>query len=199
MSRNHDRPQDDYAPSIEEYAECITGALRLELADRGIDPAGKTLEVEPGRSMYSDVGIHLATVRNIKRQSRPVPQRWIEVDTSEAFLPDVIVEHTRFGHIIANKADVATTDAADIVGKSCGFDLLSESAAIPEVDVGDVIAFLDTGAYQDAVSNNFNAMPRPATVLVNGSHAEIIKRAETVADVFSRDEIPERLADVIGV
>ena len=149
--------------------------------------------------MYSDAGIHLATVRNIKRQSRPVAQRWIEVDTSEAFLPDVIVEHTRFGHVIANKADSVATDAADIVGKSCGFDLLSESAAIPEVDVGDVIAFLDTGAYQDAVSNNFNAMPRPATVLVNGSHAEVIKRAETVADVFSRDEIPQRLADVIRV
>jgi diaminopimelate decarboxylase len=199
MSRNHDRSPDDYAPSIEEYAQCITGALRSELADRNIDPAGKTLEVEPGRSMYSDAGIHLATVRNIKRQTRPVPQRWVEVDTSEAFLPDVIVEHTRFGHLIANKASAVATETADIVGKSCGFDLLSESAAIPEVDVGDVIAFLDTGAYQDAVSNNFNAMPRPATVLVNGSHAEIIKRAETVADVFSRDAIPERLADVIQV
>ncbi|MDP9235293.1 MAG: alanine racemase [Actinomycetota bacterium] len=199
MSRNHDRPADDYAPSIEEYAECITSALRSELGDRGIDPAGKTLEVEPGRSMYSDAGIHLATVRNIKRQSHPVAQRWIEVDTSEAFLPDVIVEHTRFSHVVANKANAAATEAADIVGKSCGFDLLSESAGVPEVDVGDVIAFLDTGAYQDAVSNNFNAMPRPATVLVNGSHAEIIKRAETVADVFSRDEVPQRLADVIRV
>jgi diaminopimelate decarboxylase len=57
-----------------------------------------------------------------------------------------------------------------------------------------VIAFLDAGAYQDAVSNNFNAMTRPATVLVNGSEAEIIKRAETIDDVFARDVVPERLS-----
>ncbi|MDP9225179.1 MAG: alanine racemase [Actinomycetota bacterium] len=194
MARNRDRPQGDHAPSIEDYARCITSALDSELRHRGVDPTGKTLEVEPGRSMYADSGIHLATVRNVKQQSRPVAQRWIEVDTSEAFLPDVIVEHSRFAHVVANKADRAPEERADIVGKSCGFDLLSESAAVPEVGVGDVVAFLDTGAYQDAVSNNFNAMARPATVLVNGAGAEIIKRAETVADVFSRDVIPQRLA-----
>jgi diaminopimelate decarboxylase len=194
MSRNQERAIDDFAGSIEDYAECITSALRSELSSRRIDPSGKTLEVEPGRSMYSDVGIHLATVRNIKRQSQPIPETWIEVDTSEAFLPDVIVEHTRFSHVVANKADAATQETADIVGKSCGFDLLSGSAEIPAVEVGDVVAFLDTGAYQDAVSNNFNAMPRPATVLVSGTDAEIVKRAETIEDVFSRDSIPERLA-----
>jgi diaminopimelate decarboxylase len=192
MSRHSDRAVDDYAPTIKEYADCITVSLRSELKRRHFK-SNKTLEIEPGRSLYADTGIHLATVRNIKQQSQPIEQRWIEVDTSEAFLPDVIVEHSRFSHIVANKADQTSEEAADIVGKSCGFDLLSESAAMPTVDVGDVVAFLDTGAYQDAVSNNFNAMPRPATVLVNGAHAEIIKRAETIDDVFSRDLIPTRL------
>jgi len=57
---------------------------------------------------------------------------------------------------------------------------------------GDVVAFLDTGAYQDSSASNFNAMPRPATVLVNGYHAEVIKRRETYEDVFKRDFVPER-------
>jgi diaminopimelate decarboxylase len=56
-----------------------------------------------------------------------------------------------------------------------------------------VLAFLDTGAYQDACASNFNGLPRPATVLVRSDEAEIVKRAETVADVFGRDVIPERL------
>jgi hypothetical protein len=30
-------------------------------------------------------------------------------------------------------------------------------------------------------------------VLVRGDEAEVVKRAETVADVFARDVIPERL------
>ena len=57
-----------------------------------------------------------------------------------------------------------------------------------------MLAFIDTGAYQDANATNFNAMPRPATVLVTGDQAEIVKRAESIEDVFARDVIPERLA-----
>jgi diaminopimelate decarboxylase len=79
------------------------------------------------------------------------------------------------------------------VGISCGFDVIVSQTSLPEVEAGDVIAFLDTGAYQDACSNNFNALPRPATVLVHGRDAEVIKRAETVEDVFRRDIVPERL------
>jgi diaminopimelate decarboxylase len=43
------------------------------------------------------------------------------------------------------------------------------------------------------VSSNFNALPRPATLLVHGGEAEIIKRAETIKDVFARHIIPDRL------
>jgi diaminopimelate decarboxylase len=56
-----------------------------------------------------------------------------------------------------------------------------------------VLAFLDTGAYQDACASNFNGLPRPATVLVHGADAEVVKRAETVDEVFTRDAIPARL------
>ena len=50
-----------------------------------------------------------------------------------------------------------------------------------------VIAFLDTGAYQDAAATNFNALGRPGTVLVNGDRARLVKRRETVEDVLGRD------------
>ena len=52
---------------------------------------------------------------------------------------------------------------------------------------------LDTGAYQEVSTSNFNAIPRPATVLVTGDQATIIRRSETEEDVFRRDVIPERL------
>jgi diaminopimelate decarboxylase len=52
---------------------------------------------------------------------------------------------------------------------------------------------LDTGAYQEVSMSNFNALPRPATVLVTGDQAEIVRRAETEEDVFRRDVVPERL------
>ena len=71
--------------------------------------------------------------------------------------------------------------------------MIVPDAQLPPVEAGDVLAFLDTGAYQDAAATNFNALPRPGTALVTGDRAELIRRHETLDDVFGRDLIPERL------
>jgi diaminopimelate decarboxylase len=169
--------------------------LRDGLGRHGLRTEGIRLEAEPGRSLLADAGIHLTTVRNVKAQTRPIARRWVELDTTEMFLPDGLIEHNRWTAVVASGADRPVTQEADVVGMSCGFDVIVSGAALPDVEPGDVLAILDTGAYQDAASSNFNALPRPATVLVHGDHAEVVKRAETVEDVFRRDIVPGRLAD----
>jgi diaminopimelate decarboxylase len=94
--------------------------------------------------------------------------------------------------MVANKADQPLSMVADIVGLTCQPDRIVPDARLPEVKLADVIALLDTGAYQDGLASNFNPLPRPGMVLVNGDRAEI-KRPETVAEVFIRDLVPERL------
>jgi diaminopimelate decarboxylase len=180
-------------PRIEDYADAVTSALRDGLDAHGLARDGLALEVEPGRALYADTGVHLATVRNVKREAGREPERWIETDTTEMFLADLMIEHDVFPVVVASRAGDPGTDEADVVGISCGFDVLATGLRLPEVRPGDVIAFLDTGAYQDATATNFNAMPRPATVLVCDDSAEVIKRAETVDDVFRRDVVPDRL------
>lgn len=181
------------APTTEEYADAICGSLADALGDGGLDPEGIAFEVEPGRGLFADVGIHLATVRHIKREEVPVPWTWVETDTSEMFLLDAIVEHNLWECLAASRMDAAPDGPVDVVGRSCGFDLIVPDAELPTTQVGDVLAFLDTGAYQDASATNFNAMPRPGTVLVNGTEAEVVRRSETIEDVFVRDVIPDRL------
>jgi diaminopimelate decarboxylase len=195
LGRLADRGPGDLAPAIEDVADAITTTLRHELAARGIEPRGIALEVEPGRSLFADAGIHLATVRNVKRERVPRPWTWVETDTTEMFLPDTLIEHNRWTVLVANRAEEPATQRVDVVGMSCGFDVVVPQAELPAVEVGDLLAFLDTGAYQDATASNFNALPRPATVLVHGNEAEMIKRAETIADVFGRDVVPDRLAE----
>ena len=94
---------------------------------------------------------------------------------------------------MANATDKKSVKTADIVGRSCTGDRILPEVRIPEIEVGDIIALFDTDAYQEVSSANYNGLPRPATVLINGDTAEVIKRAETLEDVFSRDIVPERL------
>ena len=79
------------------------------------------------------------------------------------------------------------------MGQSCYADQIVLGARLPEVEPGDVIALLETGAYQESSASNFNALPRPATVLVSGAGAEVVKSAETSEDVYARDRVPDRL------
>ena len=189
------RGADERSPSIEAYADSVATSLRDGLRHHGMSTDGIRLEAEPGRALLADTGIHLATVRNVKAQTRPIAQRWVELDTTEMFMPDGLIEHNRWTAVVASRADRPATHDADVVGMSCGFDVIVAGASLPDVGAGDVVAILDTGAYQDAASSNFNALPRPATVLVHGDRAEVVKRAETVDDVFRRDIVPERLGE----
>jgi diaminopimelate decarboxylase len=175
------------ARSVAEYAAATTGALRSAAASHGLPLRGVLLEIEPGRALFADTGIHLARVTRVKRQAEPMAWAWVEVDTADVFLSDVITEHTRFKAVVADRADEPPVQHADVVGCSCNWDQLIEQEALPEVATGDVIAFLGTGCYEEVSAANFNALPRPGTVLVQGSDAAVVRRAETLADVLSRD------------
>jgi len=181
-------------PTIEEYGRTISTALREGLRREGVDATGVRLQAEPGRGLYGDAGIHLARVKVVKRQTRPFPYVWVLTDTTYFFLAGGVLEHNRHPFIVANKAEEPLTLTADIVGHSCYADQIVMAAHLPEVVPGDVIAILEAGAYQESSASNFNALPRPASVLVKGDRAEIIKSAERIDDVYARDRIPEWLA-----
>jgi len=190
----HEHPTRPIAPSIEEYAATITSILRSELGARGIDLSGVRLQAEPGRGLYGDAGLHLTRVKVVKKQTQPVPLNWVLTDTTEFFLMCGTLEANRYDVIAVDRVDAPAVFQAEVVGHSCGPDRLAPSQHLPAVERGDVLALLDTGAYQEASASNFNAIPRPATVLVCGASAEIVKTAESFDDVFARDVIPARLA-----
>jgi diaminopimelate decarboxylase len=185
--RDPSHPARSAAPPLENFAESTTGALLQALHAGGIDPAGIVLQIEPGRSLFANCGIHLSRVCHVKRQDRPILRTWIELDTTEMFLPDLFMEHAYFRPLFASRADAKSVERVEIVGQSCNFDLLARDVEAPASANGDVIAFLDTGAYQDAAASNFNALTRPATVLVTEDRSALIKRRETLEEIFARD------------
>jgi diaminopimelate decarboxylase len=180
------------APPVEAVTRALADGLRAGIAGR-VPLTGVTLEIEPGRALHADTGIHLTRVVNLKQQREPLAWRWVETDTTEMFLLDLLVEHCHFPVVAASRMYEPVTDPVDVVGCSCGFDVLARQVRLPAVELGDTLAFLDTGAYEDGCAANFNALPRPAVLLVTGDAAEVVRRAETIEDVFARDLVPERL------
>jgi diaminopimelate decarboxylase len=187
------RPNQTPAPTIEDYADACTRTLREELPRNGVDTRGLMLQLEPGRSVHGDAGIHLTTVRNIKELQTPIRWKLVVVDTTEFWFTGGRYEHHLHDYLFANKAEAPMVDKADIIGRSCYGDRLMPTVPIPEVEVGDILALFDTGAYQEVSMSNFNAIPRPATVLVTGDQPAIVRRRETEEDVFGRDVMPEHL------
>src|SRR5215472_17049569 len=154
QARTRPLPADaaDYARAV---AESLAGALR----GRGLAREGMLLEAEPGRAVYADAGLHLATVTNVKRQRDPDRRCSIETDTSEVFLLDTTLEHALFPVVSATRGDAGPAFLADITGISCNFDVIAPAVEVPDLQPGEVLAFLETGAYQDASAANFNGLP----------------------------------------
>jgi len=54
---------------------------------------------------------------------------------------------------------------------------------------GDLLAILSAGAYGMAMASNYNTRPRAAEVMVDGNHVHLIRRRETVAELFALESI----------
>lgn len=187
-------PNQVIAPTIEDYAEACTSTLARELRARGIRTQGLTLQVEPGRSLHGNTAIHLTSITNIKRMTDPILWNQAICDTTEFWFAGGRYEHHIHDYVLASRTDDALVEKFDVVGRSCYGDRLIPTVPMPANLVpGDLLAMLDVGAYQEVSMSNFNAMPRPATLLVSGDKVSIIRRAESQEDVFARDIMPEHL------
>lgn len=187
-------PKQAFPPPIEDFAAAATTTLRDGLHRQGVATDGVRLQVEPGRWLYGNAAIHLAQVKVVKRQTLPFPYTWVLTDTTQFFLAGGTLEHNRYPVVHTERASEPAAMTGDVVGHSCFADLIATGARLPRTSAGDVLAFLETGAYQESSASNFNALLRPATVLVHGDGAEIIRRADTPDELWARDQIPARLA-----
>jgi diaminopimelate decarboxylase len=161
-------------------------ALLAELA-RACDANGlgrPHVVLEPGRSLVASAGITLYTVGSVKRASADTT--WVAVDGGISDNPRPALYGARYTALVANRADEAATGTYAVAGKHCeSGDLLIESVELPEPRRGDLLAVPVTGAYTLAMGSTYNAVPRPAVVLVRDGESRVIRRRETVDDLLA--------------
>ncbi len=70
--------------------------------------------------------------------------------------------------------------------------MIEKTQIAPPSD-GDILAVYSTGAYNQAMASNYNRFRRPAVVLVGDGQADIIVERETLQDLLTHDQLPQRL------
>jgi len=143
---------------------------------------GRELEIhfEPGKFLVSESGYFLAKVNVIKQTTATV---FAGVDSGLNHLIRPMF-YDAYHHIINISNPNSIQRVYTVVGYICETDTFAWDRAINEIREGDILCFLNAGAYGHVMSSNYNSRFRPAEVLVDNGAAKLIRKRETLEDLL---------------
>jgi diaminopimelate decarboxylase len=171
-------------PAWSAYAEAICGTLRREADTRGFSLPHIT--IEPGRSIVGRAGVALYTVG--ARKEVPGIRTFVSVDGGMADNVRPAMYGSRYEAIAAERPLAPAEERVSIAGKYCeSGDVLIRDIDLPHLEAGELLAVPAAGAYQLAMSSNYNLAYKPAVILVENGNARLIRRRETADDLMMLD------------
>nr|WP_314691350.1 diaminopimelate decarboxylase [uncultured Haemophilus sp.] len=148
----------------------------------------KDLEIilEPGRAIAANAGILVAKVQYLKSNES---RNFAITDTG---MNDMIrpALYEAYMNIIEIDRTLEREKAIyDVVGPVCETsDFLGKQRKLAIAE-GDYIAQRSAGAYGASMSSNYNSRPRTAEVLVDGDKAHLIRRRESLSELWALESI----------
>ncbi len=171
-------PGDD-VPSAEDWVTEVVAAAHAELG------AGRSLVLEPGRSLVANAGVTLYRVESVKPGA--AGERIVAVDGGMSDNLRPMLYGAAYDAALADRIG-AGGDACTVVGKHCeSGDVLVRDVRLPDPRPGDLLVTPATGAYGHAMANNYNGVPRPPVIFCSGGDARVVVRRETYEDLSDRD------------
>jgi diaminopimelate decarboxylase len=146
---------------------------------------------EPGRWLIASAGALLAEVLAVKQRG---PRRFVVLS---AGMNDLI-RPALYGashRIVPLAPRAGRRRPATVVGPLCESADVFGNVSLPPVEVGDVIALLDAGAYGASMASNYNGRGRLAEVVASNGRLTRARASERPEDlVRSRrdDALPQR-------
>jgi diaminopimelate decarboxylase len=178
---------DQPAPAPADLAAAVLPVFRDRCRALGIAPR---LILEPGRSIVADTTVMLTSVNVVKKAH----VNFVATDAGFNVLARPMLYDSYHHVVVANKADEAASQTYTIVGPICETgDVLAKDRQLPALERGDVLAFLDAGAYGFSMASQYNGQPRPAEVLVSGDGGEVTRQAEDASSLLAGQRILPRL------
>ncbi|MCX6694854.1 MAG: diaminopimelate decarboxylase [Candidatus Altiarchaeota archaeon] len=172
-----------YKDEIAFTPEQFAGAYKSAVAE-GVKKLGYAPEAwfEPGRFIVAEAGIVLAKVNNVKETPA---KKFVNVDCGFNVLvrPAMYDAYHKVG-VVGKNGEQETYDIAGYLCESG--DILAKDRALPKVVKGDLIKIQNAGAYGFSMASNYNSQPLPAEVLVKGGKAHLIRKRQTIKDLYER-------------
>ncbi|BAY08712.1 diaminopimelate decarboxylase family protein [Calothrix sp. NIES-2098] len=158
---------------------------RITALGREID-----LVIEPGRAAIAGCGTLLAQVVSVKWQAE---KQIVGVDTTVANL-SVPAVHGGYREIFAWKPGENTRIyPTDVCGNTTySRDYLGKNCQLPALEIGDIIAILDVGAYGYAMSSHFLHRPKPAEILLENNIHHLIRQREDYSVLLMNQILEEK-------
>ena len=180
---------DDPVFDVDEYIAMLAETMHSQCKLLGIQ-IPKVI-VEPGRYIVGPAGITLYTVGTVKEI--PFLRKYISVDGGMADNPRPALYNAVHHAVVANKYDSEPNDLVTVSGKCCETDTLIKDILLPKCERGDILAVLNTGAYNYAMASHYNRLAVPAVVLLMDDKAEVIVKRDTYENLVVNDTVPEWL------
>src|SRR5471030_360464 len=138
------------------------------------------------RSIVANAGITLYTVGSVKEI--PNVRKYVSVDGGMTDNIRPALYNAEYECIIANRIQSDSQETVTIAGKCCeSGDILLKDVKLPEVESGDILAIMTTGAYGYSMSSNYNKIPKSAVVMVKDNETRLICKRESYEDLLKND------------
>lgn len=168
--------REEQPPAIFEYAK----ALQTKISAYPLE-----VILEPGRAIIGNAGILLTRVEYLKSH-REKNFAIVDAGMNDILRPAL---YNAWQDIIPVSLRDRETKCYDIAGPVCeSADFLGKDRELA-IEEGDLLAIDSAGAYGFSMSSNYNSRCRPPEILIEGSHATLIRRRETVGELYASETL----------
>jgi diaminopimelate decarboxylase len=184
-----DREELEAAFDMSTFGPLLCEHLNTLFKDAGTSPP--KLLFEPGRFIVASSGVLLTTVQTNKTPEAKIsgksePKNWLAVDAGCHTLTDCWTYQWFFECLPVSGEALHRKELKtyNVAGPLCDSgDVLARDRLLPSMERGELLAFLQVGAYQLEQQSTFNLFPRAAAVLVNSGTSRLIRQREKDEDL----------------
>ena len=130
----------------------------------------------------SEAGYLLAQV-NVLKQSGDICFAGVNTGLNHLIRP---MMYDAYHHILNVSNPSGAEKLYTITGNICETDTFATDRPLPEIKEGDILAFLNAGAYGFEMASNYNSRYKPAEVLVKDGQFHLIRKRDSFDDLLHK-------------